>query len=86
MGHRQDVGDGAPEVMPAGDERHEFVMSVLMETAWLDDLETHAKPARSRLTAALGLPPPRVTAGVVREEKKKEDFEQYMELVAEAGY
>ena len=78
--------DGAPEVMPAGDERHEFVMSVLMETAWLDDLETHAKPARSRLIAALGLPPPRVTAGVVREEKKKEDFEQYMELVAEAGY
>ena len=71
--------------MEAGDERHEFVMSVLMETAWLDDLEGHAKPARAKLLDAYGLPPPKVTAGVVSVAKPK-DEDTYMELVAEAGY
>ena len=81
-----DDAEAQPPPMAAGDERHEFIMSVLMETAWLDELEANAKPARAKLIAALGLPPPKVTAGAVREEKKKVDFDNYMELVAEAGY
>ena len=66
-------------------------MSVLIETAWLDDLEAHAKPARTKLLAALGLPPPVVVEGKGGGGAKKgavdeEAYKNYSELVGEVGY
>ena len=71
--------------MAPGDERLGVLMSLLMETAWLDNLEAHAKPARARLLSVLGLPPPKVSqAAAVR--VKKVDENSYAELVGEVGY
>ena len=46
----------------AGEERLDVVMNALMETAWLGPLDQNAKPARARVLAAFGLPPPKVLA------------------------
>ena len=70
--------------MEAGEARLEFMTSVLLETAWLEALEAHAKPARAKLLAALGLPPPKVVQTAVKVAKVEENT--YKELVGEMGY
>ena len=72
--------------MPPGDARLELLMAVLVETAWLDNLEKHAKPARAKLLEALGLPPPKVVESNKAAVKKVEEDLTYKELVAEVGY
>ena len=58
-------------------------MSLLMETAWLDALDAHAKPARARLLGVLGLPPPKVVnPAVVRVKKVEEDSEEDADVSA----
>ena len=72
--------------MPSGDARLELLMSVLMETAWLDGLDANAKPARAKLLEALGLPPPKVMDAKPVAAKKVADEDSYKELVGEVGY
>ena len=71
--------------MPAGDERLNALMGVLMETAWLGGLEEHAKPARATILTALGLPPPKVAATTKAVAKKVEE-DTYKDLVGVMGY
>ena len=77
-----------PAAMPAGEPRLEMLQGVLLETAWLGDLEKDAKPARAKLLEALGLPPPRVVAGAAPAKPKADEkaFLDYKELVGEVGY
>ena len=73
--------------MEAGEARLELVMGVLLETAWLDALDAHAKPARAKVLAAYGLPPPRVAAAPAASTKpKRAEEDTYKELVGEVGY
>ena len=76
----------AASAMPSGDARLELLMSVLMETAWLDGLDANAKPARAKLLEALGLPPPKVMDAKPVAAKKVADEDSYKELVGEVGY
>jgi hypothetical protein len=77
-----------PAAMPAGEPRLELLQGVLLETAWLGDLDKDAKPARTKLLEALGLPPPRVVAGAAPAKPKADEkaFLDYKELVGEVGY
>ena len=70
--------------MAEGPERHEAVLSVLTETAWLGGLDEAARPARARLLGVLGLPPPMVAAKAAV--AKKAEADSYAELVGEMGY
>ena len=71
--------------MEAGEARLELVMGVLLETAWLDALDAHAKPARAKVLAAYGLPPPRVAAAGRVDKPKRAEEDTYKELVGEVG-
>ncbi len=71
--------------MEAGDERLAVLMGVLTETAWLGALDASARPARARLLAVLGLPPPKVMGGGAAKVTKEKE-ETYAELVGEMGY
>ena len=57
---------------------------MLLETPWLDSLETAARPARAKMLDLLRLPQPRVAATAPKA-KASEDL-TYKELVGEMGY
>ena len=74
--------------MASGDARLEVLSSVLIETAWLAELEANAKPARAKLLQLLGLPPPRLVGAAAGAPKAADQdaFLEYKALVGEMGY
>ena len=75
-----------PEPAPVDPGRLDVLMSLLLETPWLGNVEQHARPARATMLDQLGLPPPLVAAAAPQTKVKKSDEGTYAELVGEMGY
>ena len=86
----EEVEAGAPaevegDGLPVDSSKMDDLMSVLLETPWLDSIDQHARPARAKLLELLHLPPVSVAAEAPTVDKSKKEG-TYKELVGEMGY